>query len=298
MRCTVVIGLLLVACSDAPESLQARRGKPVVFTVNYPLQYFARRIAGDLIEVRFPAPAEGDPAFWNPDDATVSAYQASDLILLNGAGYAKWVAAVSLPRAKRVDTSSGIKERFLRIEDAVTHTHGPAGAHEHGDFAFTTWLDPTLAVEHARAIRDAFVGRWPADRVAFETGFTALERDLVALDASLAEIAPKEPLVASHPVYQYWARRYGANLKSVHFEPDAMPDANGWSELAEILRSHPARCMLWEGEPLPETAARLRGMGVRTVVFDPCGAAPEQGDFLTVMRRNVACLRQAFENPR
>jgi zinc transport system substrate-binding protein len=286
----MVIGFLLAACTEAPESAPEKRGKPVVHAVNYPLQYFAQRIAGDLVDVRFPAPAEGDPAFWKPDDATISAYQASDLILLNGAGYAKWVATVSLPQAKLVDTSSGFKDRYLGIEDAVTHTHGPTGAHEHGDLAFTTWLDLTLAVEQARVVRDAFAGRWPAHRAAFETGFASLERDLLALDASLGEIAPKDPLLASHPVYQYWARRYGANLKSVHFEPDEMPDAKGWSELAALLRDHPAKWMLWEGEPLAKTATRLEEMGVRVVVFDPCGNAPAQGDFLTVMRRNLANL--------
>jgi zinc transport system substrate-binding protein len=298
MKRAVAVGLLIVACSKAPESATTRRGKPLAHAVNYPLQYFAQRIAGDLVEVRFPAPAEGDPAFWKPDDATISAYQGSDLILLNGAGYAKWVAVVSLPRARLVDTSSGFTVRYLRIEDAVTHTHGPTGAHEHGEFAFATWLDLTLAVQQARAIRDAFAKRWPIHRAAFETGFASLEQDLMALDASLGEIVPKDPLLASHPVYQYWARRYGANLKSVHFEPDEMPDANGWSQLEGILRDHPARWMLWEGEPLTETAAKLEELGVRVAVFDPCGNAPSQGDFLSVMRGNFAALQQALDDAR
>jgi zinc transport system substrate-binding protein len=75
-----------------------------VYTVNYPLAYFAERIAGDLATVIFPAPPNVDPAFWMPNAETIAAYQTADLILLNGADYAKWTAKVSLPRSRLVDT--------------------------------------------------------------------------------------------------------------------------------------------------------------------------------------------------
>jgi ABC-type Zn uptake system ZnuABC Zn-binding protein ZnuA len=75
----------------------------MVYTVNYPLQYFAERIGGDRVDVRLPAPADVDPAYWSPGAETVAAYQGADLILLNGAGYAQWVQRASLPRAQRVD---------------------------------------------------------------------------------------------------------------------------------------------------------------------------------------------------
>ena len=68
-----------------------------VYTVNYPLAYFAERIGGDYVEVIFPAPPDIDPAFWTPDGATIGGYQNADLIILNGAGYAKWTEKVSLP---------------------------------------------------------------------------------------------------------------------------------------------------------------------------------------------------------
>jgi zinc transport system substrate-binding protein len=52
--------------------------------------------------------------------------------------------------------------------------------------------------------------------------------------------------------------------------------------------------MIWEGAPNPETERRLREMGIRSLVFDPCANRPEQGDFLSVMRRNVDDLAAAF----
>jgi len=99
-------------------------------------------------------------------------------------------------------------------------------------------------------------------------------------------------LLGSHPVYQYLARRYGLNLQSVHFEPDDNPDEGTWADLERLHGTHPARTMLWEAEPLPEVAERLRALGIQSIVFDPAGNRPVSGDFLQVMRANVDNLER------
>jgi zinc transport system substrate-binding protein len=53
--------------------------------------------------------------------------------------------------------------------------------------------------------------------------------------------------------------------------------------------------MVWEGVPLAATANRLAEMGIESVVFDPCGNTPEEGDFMTVMRRNAEELKKVFQ---
>ncbi len=269
----------------------------LVYTVSYPLAYFAERIGGDLVRVEFPAPPDVDPAFWSPDPETVAAYQSADLILLNGAGYAAWTGRVSLPSSRLVDTSAELADRYVVVEDAVTHSHGPAGEHAHGTVAFTTWLDPTIAVEQAGAIRDAFARARPRQEGTFDERFAELERDLRALDDRYSEIVaadPARPLLASHPVYQYLAARYDLELRSVHFEPGSPPSQAAWRDLRAILEEHPARWMLWEAEPLPETAARLRELGVESVVFSPAGNRPAEGDYLTVMDANLRELARAY----
>ena len=66
--------LLLSPTTFATEKL-------LIYTVNYPLQYFAQRIGGEFVTVKFPAPPGIDPAFWNPDTKTVAEYQSADVIL-------------------------------------------------------------------------------------------------------------------------------------------------------------------------------------------------------------------------
>lgn len=273
--------------SDAPEA-----GSPTVATVNYPLAYFAERIGGATITVEFPT-IDGDPAFWEPKTADILTYQQADLILLNGANYAKWVPKVSLAQAKLVNTSATLTEQLIPLSNEVTHTHGPAGEHAHGDTAFTTWLDPQLATAQAAAIRDAFTTRWPPHQADFERNYEALAADLNSIDTATTSAFAQfgdAPLLGSHPVYQYLTRRYGLNLRSVHWEPDATPDETMWRELDTILATHPAKTMLWEGDPLAATREKLDAKGIRCVVFDPCGNRPEAGDYLQVMETNIANL--------
>jgi zinc transport system substrate-binding protein len=204
----------------------------------------------------------------------------------------------SLPKAKIVNTSESFKAHYIEIKDTVTHTHGPAGAHSHTGTAFTTWLDFRQAAQQAQAIMAALSRLLPEQKSDFQQRYTDLERDLLALDQRLDElVSPKraQPLVASHPVYQYLARRYGLNLQSVLWEPEIMPEAEQWQALQSILQTHAAKWMLWEGDPLPASVDRLQTLGVKSVVFAPCGNTPEQGDFLSVMQQNVDHLRQVFQ---
>ena len=226
-------------------ALPAAAGEKVtVYTVSYPLQYFTERIGGDAVEVVFPAPADVDPAYWMPDADTVAAYQRADLIILNGANYAKWTGKVTLPRGKMVNTSSKFRDEYITSDEETTHSHGPGGEHAHENLAFTTWLDLDLASRQAERIAAALSRKLPERKADFRKNFEELRKDLREVDEELKVIMSKKPdtpLVGSHPVYDYLARRYGLNLKSVHWEPGEIPSQEQWNDLKHILEGHPAR---------------------------------------------------------
>lgn len=268
----------------------------VVYTVNYPLAYFAERIGGDSVRVHFPAPSSVDPAFWKPDPEIIAAYQSADLILLNGAGFAGWVGQASLPRRKLVDTSRSFRDAYLPGEETPVHQHGPAGEHAHGRIAFTTWLDPEQAIIQARAIETAFVKLRPDDERVFAQRADALIADLEQLDRDLATAFAAiagEPLLASHRVYSYLARHYGLDLRSHTWEPEVDPGEADWQALDASLAERPARWMLWEAEPLEAIRRKLEARGVTVLVFAVASNRPAHGDFLSTMRANLETLDRA-----
>ena len=123
-----------------------------------------------------------------------------------------------------------------------------------------------------------------------------LVSDLQGLDQGMHQIASNlkgRTLLASHPVYQYLASGYGFEVRSEHWEPDTMPPSEDLESFQEQIAGINNPVMLWESEPLPEMRNRLDDMGVRIVVFEPCGNQPAEGDFLGVMRRNLENLRVA-----
>ena len=297
----VLLALCLLIFGCQKESPSASDGgeqqKPLqVAVVNYPLAYFAQRIGGDEVAIRFPAPADLDPAFWRPTADEIALYQSADLILLNGAGYASWVQGASLPENKLVRTCAAFDERLIATVSEV-HSHGPEGEHSHEGTAFTTWLDTEQALLQAQAVRDALVRGRPSSKDLFEANYTSLEQDLRQTDERLKralEPLGDAPLLYSHPVYQYFGRRYQLNGESVHWEPGEMPSEKLWQELDQILRHHPAKVMIWEAEPLEETVKQLRARGVESVVFEPLGNRPEQGDYLTARKAGLERLEKSF----
>jgi zinc transport system substrate-binding protein len=293
-RCySVFLGFLLLL----PAPLLWGSEALTVYTVNYPLQYFTQRIAGEHARVMFPAPADVDPAFWMPDRETVSDYQRADLIVLNGAAYARWVTKVSLPGRKQVDTSKAFEHGLITVEDSVTHSHGPSGEHSHAGRAFTTWLDFHQAVQQAEAIAEALSSKLPEHQPEFEKNLAALRTDLMRLDLELQQTVagkPRQLLFASHPVYHYLARRYELHIQDMVWEPDDMPSDQQWLQLRLAQERFPAVWMLWEKQPIAEIAQQLDSTGISVAVFDPCANRPASGDFLSVMQDNIANLKRAF----
>ncbi len=289
----IIVSILLAVSftASADEKLS-------VYAVNYPLAYFAERIGGSSVNVVLPVPSGIDPAFWEPDASVIAEFQRADLILLNGAGYAKWLKHASLPRRKLVNTSAVFQRDYISVEQTVTHQHGPGGDHSHAGTAFTTWLDFNQARMQAKVILSALKKQRPQQADVFIQNYTSLEKDLVSLDQALAAIMEQDsnkPFIASHPVYQYLARRYNINLKSVMWEPEIMPAQNQWDALQQLLATHGAGWMIWEGQPDKQSVARLDELDINSLVFSPCANTPEEGDFISVMKNNIREIEKAFQ---
>ncbi|MBP9225041.1 MAG: zinc ABC transporter substrate-binding protein [Verrucomicrobiales bacterium] len=282
--------------------LAARAGSTIgaekitVQSVNYPLHYFASRLATADFEVKYLVEPGIDPAFWAPDDTALEEFQKADLILKNGADYEKWMATVTLSPSKMLDTSRSFSKDYIHTKGAE-HRHGDGTVHSHGGTVFTTWIDFSQASAQATAVAERFKKMKPESAEVIDEKLVALKEDLDALDASMKTFGKKwgdAPLVASHPIYQYFARAYGLSLEALEWEPEMTLEPKNLSDLKKLLAAHPATWMIWEDEPSSENIAAIRELGVRSVVFSPCANQPETGDWLTVMKQNLKSLESLF----
>lgn len=303
-----IVAFILLTNEPTSPTVAPPQGPPTVYTTFYPTTYFVQRIAGDRVRVVCPVPADEDAIFWMPDDATIQAYQRADLIVINGAGFEKWVEVVSLPTSRIVDTAGGFTDRFIYYEATVTHQHGPEAEHTHEGLDGHTWVDPVNAAIQAGAIRDALARILPAHAEVLEQGYTALAADLGQLDDALRELtggADTPTVLASHPAYNYVAARYGWNIINLDLDPEQMPDDAALTEIGRIVKQTSARHIIWEAAPLPAIADRLESsFGLVSVEFSPCellnpDAVASGSDYLTVMHQNIEDIRLVFttDNP-
>jgi len=273
------------------ESLSISSHVPVVIAANYPLYYFAKRIAGENLDIRFPE-IEGDPAFWKPQETDVALLQGAEIILTNGADYSKWLNEISLPSGRLINTSASFSKSYI-VTHGKAHSHGSGEEHSHGEIAFTTWLDFKNASLQAQAILDAFTTLKPEEKAVFQYNFELLRKDLEALDTdmqSAASLYENQALLGSHPVYQYLSHGYNLMIKSFHFEPGSPISDHDIDHIKAVVQKNGAQTMLWEDRPLEESVAQLRELGVNSIVFNPCGNVPEVGDWLSVMKSNITEL--------
>lgn len=293
--------LLLTACSDSGqqstiETTDVATGVSVVAS-NYPLFYFANRIAEGVEsapEIVLPE-IDGDPAFWIPGPEQVQLLQTADLVLLNGAGAESWLSLVTIDHLRLHDTSSDISRQLIPLEESVQHQHGPEGEHSHQGTAFTTWLDPQLAIAQAESITEALIALDPSGETQFRANMETLRNDLEDLDRQLAQAIQQLgdwPVIFSHPVYQYLQRRYEINGTSVHWEPDEEPSTPDWVSLQQLLAGHPAEIMIWEDQPLEQTSEMLADAGIASVAYHPAANRPDSGDFISVMKDNASRIAE------
>lgn len=291
--------VMLIACGTDSKKKEVekevvKKEQLNVISVNYPLHYFAERIGGNLVKAVYPIPNNVDPAYWIPQDSTLMLYQNAEVILSNGADYAKWMQNVSLPSSRIVNTTASIKDKLIEVEQGASHSHGDQGEHVHMGYAFTTWLNFEMAQTQAEAVKEALVAKRPEDKVLLEANYKKLNSELAQLHTEMLTIGEQlhdQGLIGSHPVYQYLAKAYHLHMSSVHFEPSEMPTKKQWHDFDHEVSHHPAKIMLWEGEPLAEVKAKIEAKGVKVVVFNPCGNKPSSGDFISVMRANVQNLK-------
>lgn len=294
----LLVVLFVFACNPKKGAADEKIAeKPIISVVSYPLYFIAKTIGGEHVKVYFPV-INGDPAYWKPEARQVINFQNSDLILINGAGYAKWIEKVSLPSSKIVNTSLEFKDQWIETDEGVMHSHGADGEHSHNETAFTTWLNFKFTLLQAKSIHEELINILPEHADEINQNFAQLKKDLVQLDLNAETICGTlgdQYIIASHPVYQYFESGYGINLISTHWEPNELPTEDQWKNLEKSINDRHVSIMLWEGSPLEEVQVKLEELNVQVVVFNPCANKPEKGNFMEIMNDNLKNLERAIE---
>ena len=266
-RLMCILGLALLGSPLISAGAPAQPYR--VATSIYPTYTWARALLREIPDatVELLTPPEEDPALWTPSPSVLSQYQRASLIALNGARFEKWLDQVSLPPSRTFETAEVIKGEWLNYPNAVTHQHGPEGAHSHEGVDGHTWLDPISALKQATSLAERFKADLPQHTQLITANLSTLKERLETLDqrwlsfASALKASPQPVIIwASHPAYQYLARRYQLPITSLDLDPERPVSVESLTALKAMREALPTGSHLvlwWEAEPSEEAQQSL-----------------------------------------
>ena len=277
----IIIGAIVAGTVTAAFAAGGDSGHPSrddVVAAFYPLAFAAEQVGGRRVHVTNLTPAGAEPhdLELSPDD--VAAVKAAGLVLLMGHGFQP-----QLEHAAR--SASGETLSLLDTPGIERQGNDPH-----------VWLDPLRYAVLVRAIGKALHAGPAAGRLAAR---------LHALDheyrIGLAHCARRE-IVAAHDAFGYLARRYGLRQVAVEgLSPEAEPTPHELARVIARVRASGATTVFAEPLASPRIARTVSRETAATVaVLDPLeGLTPRAlargADYFTVMRANLAALRQGLD---
>jgi zinc transport system substrate-binding protein len=272
----VTASLAAAACGgDASD-------KRTALAAFYPLAFAAEQVAGPDVEVTSLTPPGAEPHDLELTARDVGRVRGASLVVYVGRGFQP-----ALERA--------IEDREGPSLDVLQEVELLPGFREAGSVDPHVWLDPVRFQSIARGIAGALGRPSAADGLA--TRLRELDGEY---RRGLARCERRE-LVTSHAAFGYLVRRYGLEqVPLLGLSPDAEPAPREVERLVRDVRRTGATTVFSEKLLSPRLAETIaREARVATAVLDPIeGLTSEEvdggADYFTVMRENLAALREAL----
>jgi zinc transport system substrate-binding protein len=300
----LALTLMLAGCgagqaTPSPDTGEGA-GKLHVVASFYPIEYFAKRIGGDAVEVFNPVPPGAEPHDLELSPRTVERIQGSQVLLYLGGGFQpaidRALDTLEVPGLLAVDVSTGIT-----LEPGVPG----AGEGVEGGLDPHIWLDPRFAKTMSGSIESALTKADSAREATYRASADKLRAELDALDSEMGKglaSCAREEIVTSHAAFGYLARRYGLEEVPISgLSPEAEPSPARLSAVIALVKERGVTHIFFETLVEPRVAEVIAAeTGAKTMVLNPIeGLTAEQAaagaDYFDLMRENLANLRTALD---
>ncbi|TDC29902.1 metal ABC transporter substrate-binding protein [Micromonospora sp. KC213] len=294
------------ACSSGDAGSDPQQPKRVdVVAAFYPLQFLAQRIGGDAVTVTNLAKPGAEPHDLELNPGQVGQVAEADLVVyLKGFQPAVDEAVAQNAGDRAFDVAT---VQPLLTAAAGGHDHegegeaGHADEEEAGGLDPHLWLDPTRLATVGDKLAERLGKADPDHAADYTARATTLRGDLAKLDTEFAtglKTCQRREIVVSHAAFGYLADRYQLEQVGIAgLSPENEPSPKRLAEVAEEAREHKATTIFFETLVSPKVAETIATeVGAKTAVLDPLEglSSDNGGDYLSVMRTNLATLRTAL----
>jgi zinc transport system substrate-binding protein len=299
---TAVLAMLLVAPLIAGCATEGS-GAPDVMTTFYPLEFLGDRIANGTLRVDSLVAPGVEPHDWEPTPADVARMAGARLYVAQGAGFEPWLAGLRASLGSDapplVFATSNLP---LRSGGEADHAGEAKDDHDEatGDAPDPhTWLDPVLFARQSSLVEEAMANAFPDKAASLRAEGARLRVALATLDSTfqmgLSDCATRV-IIANHDAYAYLGARYNLTIVAISgLSPEAEPSPEDLARAIEAAKEHGIKIIFFEELVSPRVAEIVaREVGADTRVLSPIESAGPGEDYLSLMRTNLANLREAM----
>ena len=277
--------------------------KPVVIASIAPVEYLAKAVGGDKIEVQ--SLAKGDVHSYEPKPNDMKAVAKARIFIAAGLEFEEaWIPRFKASAKNLVVVQSDAKIAKLKEEHSGHAEHdeghgehevkddkhsGHAGhaehdekheAHEEHDEEHEAhadphvWLNPMLAITMARNISDALIDMDKANKDFYLENFQKLMNDLLAFDESAKnELAglKNRKFVVYHPAWGYFAEHY--DLEQISIERNGKePKIDEMASTVKMIKDENIKVIFADPNRSQKSAQVLASQtGAKVELLDPLG---------------------------
>jgi zinc transport system substrate-binding protein len=282
------VALALVATIGACSN-DSSGGRVTVVASMYPLAWAAEQIGGGRVAVE-----DLTPPGVEAHDTTLTAAQRADI---QTADVVVYLGQIGL----QPDIERAVDDAGGRVVDVTAGLHIP-GPPVGQTFDPHVWLDPVYMEGAVRLIAGALKAVDASGSAGFAARESSTLRDLQDLDASFRAGLRRcsfTTFVVTHEAFGYLADRYGLHQLGIEgITPESEPSAARIQQAAQAIdQGRAAPAVFYEGTDagrrIGESVAA--NVGVPALPLGTLESAPSSGDYLSVMRSNLASLERGLQ---
>lgn len=291
------LGSAAMACSGSSDSnLEANELRHAVASGSPAITAWATELLeGTDIAVDPMYAPEGHAGQTTPPRDRLRAARDARLVVLQGAGFAKWARQAALPSSRTVRLIERDHPGVLKVEER-THAHGAQGAHTHQGADGHTWLEPKLASEQILALGRELGAVFPAHRDQILARSEGLAGERFGLSVRLHGAGAPRALGMHGHGYGYLAEIWGGQYSEIEFALDQRLGTAEWNRLRAQLDEQGALLMIpTQASAALEKQLREELRVVCVVVPNGASAAPPES-WLAQREQTIDAIAAGIES--
>ncbi|NES07870.1 MAG: zinc ABC transporter solute-binding protein [Okeania sp. SIO2F4] len=294
-----------VSLGNVSSVAQNRDGTKIVATF-LPMYIFTKGVTGEGGEVEILVPPGTDPHDYQATPENARTIAEADVLVKNGLGFEefleKLVDGTGNSQLQEIDASQNIepieeKEDDHDDRDRHDHDHHHSHGHSHEEGNPHVWLDPVLAQQQVKNIRDGLIQANPNNATTYQTNANIYLQKLQQLDQEFkTRLAPFQgcKFIAFHDAYPYLAKRYNLQQMAVVELPQDNITPKDIQRVINATKEYQVKALLGEiGYDDSRVQQIAKDIGVPVKKLDPLESGlldPEH--YFTAMRNNLKTLEE------